>query len=71
MSTKITKKEEEILALVKKVNDKDALAGLGVTPDEPAFHNKEFRFVKRLMNARKIAFQPCTPERGAGWILQS
>ena len=65
----MTKTEQTILDKVGHINKAGALCGLGVSPQDPKYNNREFRFVKRLADAGKIVWVPYNAKHGAGWAL--
>lgn len=66
---KLTKAETEILERVKLCNDRNALAGLGASPDSKDILDRKYRFVKRLWASGAIVWVAYSSEYGAGWAL--
>lgn len=67
----LTKSEQKILDHVRYCNAVGALAGLAVSPSDPKFTTKEFRFVRRLFLAGLIKWCDYTSVLGAGWALSA
>ena len=65
----MTKTEEKILSCVKDANKFGYLAGLVASPNDPSYHTRQYRFVKRLHEAGKIVWVDWTPKMGSGWAL--
>jgi hypothetical protein len=66
---KLTKSEIAIISKVKSGNAQGALVGLGTDPTQPSFSEPEYRFVKRLYEAKKIVWVTWSKDLGAGWAL--
>ena len=66
---KLTKSENKILAKVEVGKSKGALIGLGISPESPHFSDPEYRFIKRLYEAKKIVWVAWTKDHGSGWAL--
>jgi hypothetical protein len=65
-----TKKAQSIMWRVRQCNERQALAGLSVTPDDADFASHENRFIRALNDLGELVWMPWSSRFGSGWALR-